>query len=639
MIYNLTLIKKSMAGIQGIRKSLDGIVVKMIVGIIIIAFVGSIGWSVFFSSTDVNIVAVVDDQEININDLNYEMRVQDYYFQERFGDQDFEIEEEMLQEVSIESLIRKASILNFMSNSSLVVNDNVAYQELSKDESFQEDGKFSLTKFEAMARSQGYIPSTYLKRVKDDIALGFWREGIGGGAFITDKEIQENLRLAEQTRDIDFIRFNFNDILAKAITKPEGVKGFYESNTKLFLTKKLAKIRYIDLSAQSLQKDIEINEQDLQDEYALYLENFDNSIRKTVSHLMINIDEDTSQEQAVSLANDIVQKINDGSSFIDLVKEYSEDEGTKDMGGELGITDGSVFPPEFEQVIATLNEGELSGPVELEESVHLLMLTNIQEPVPDTYEDKKEAILSNIKEDLANDQFVGLLDQASDLTFSLNEIDSIGKELNLLIQSANYFSQDKAPEDLNKTEILKLLFENEEFRNNPTLEIIETGEGRAFIISLDDYKPENIKLFEEVEQEATNYYQAELAQLKLDQLVATVIDSLNQGSEFSSISKDQGAELKSYKDLSRNTSLLSSSVVFDIFNLPRANLAVAHGTSVLENGDAIVYKLKSVNEKQSTITQEDKVAFRDFLTGERKISELSELQLVSQQAAKVIRKY
>ena len=628
-----------MAGIQGIRKSLDGIVVKIIVGIIIIAFVGSIGWSVFFSSTDVNVVAVVDDQEININDLNYEMRVQDYYFQERFGDQDFEVDEETLQEVSIESLIRKASILNFLSKSSLVVNDNVAYQELSKDESFQEDGKFSLTKFEAMARSQGYIPSTYLKRVKDDIALGFWREGIGGGAFITDKEIQENLRLAEQTRDIDFIRFNFNDILVKTITKPEGVKDFYESNTKLFLTKKLAKIRYIDLSAKSLQKDIEINEQDLQDEYALYLENFDNSIRKTVSHLMINIDEDTNEEQAVSLANDIVQKINDGSSFIDLVKEYSEDEGTKDMGGELGITDGSVFPPEFEQVVATLNEGELSGPVELEESVHLLMLTNIQKPVPDTYEDKKEAILSNIKEDLANDQFVGLLDQASDLTFSLNEIDSIGKELNLLIQSANYFSQDKTPEDLNKTEILELLFENEEFRNNPTLEIIETGEGRAFIISLDDYKPENIKLFEEVEQEATNYYKAELAQLKLDQLVATVIDSLNQGSEFSSISKDQGTELTSYKDLSRNTSLLSSPVVFDIFNLPRANFAVAHGTSVLENGDAIVYKLKSVNEKQSTITQEDKVAFRDFITGERKISELSELQLVSQQAAKVIRKY
>ena len=97
-----------MAGIQGIRKSLDGIVVKFIVGIIIIAFVGSIGWSVFFSSSDVNIVAIVDKQEIDINDLNYEMRSQNYFFQERFGDQDFKIDEETLQKVSIESLIRKA---------------------------------------------------------------------------------------------------------------------------------------------------------------------------------------------------------------------------------------------------------------------------------------------------------------------------------------------------------------------------------------------------------------------------------------------------------------------------------------------------------------------------------------------------
>ena len=110
-----------MAGIQSIRSSLDGVVVKLIVGVIIIAFVGSIGWSVFFSSTDVNVVAIVDDHEIDINDLNFEMRAQNFYFQERFKDQDLEIDEETLQKVSIESLIRKSSILNFLSDSSLIV--------------------------------------------------------------------------------------------------------------------------------------------------------------------------------------------------------------------------------------------------------------------------------------------------------------------------------------------------------------------------------------------------------------------------------------------------------------------------------------------------------------------------------------
>ena len=72
-----------MAGIQDIRNNLDGTVVKFIVVLIVIAFVGSIGWSAFFSSSDVNEVASVDDIKIDVTDLNFEMRAQDYYFQER----------------------------------------------------------------------------------------------------------------------------------------------------------------------------------------------------------------------------------------------------------------------------------------------------------------------------------------------------------------------------------------------------------------------------------------------------------------------------------------------------------------------------------------------------------------------------
>ena len=431
-----------MASIQTIRSSLDGIVVKLIVGVIIIAFVGSIGWSVFFSSTDVNVVAIVDDHEIDINDLNFEMRAQNFYFQERFKDQDLEIDEETLQKVSIESLIGKSSILNFLSDSSLIVTDNVAYLELSKDESFQEDGRFSLSKFEAVARSQGYIPSTYLNRIKDDLAMSFWRNGIGGSSFTNNKEIDNNLRLAEQTRDIDFVRFKLDDLLAKTDAAPADIKEFYESNNELFLTKELVKLKYIILSAEELRNNIEVTEELLQEEYTVYLESFDNSIRKTVSHLMINIDGDTTADDALILAQSLASEIKEGSNFTDLVKKYSDDEGTKDTGGDLGVTDGSVLPPEFENAIASMKEGEISLPVELEDSVHLLMVTKIQQPIPLTYENKKDLISDTIKEDLANNEFIGLLDQISDLTFSLNEIDAIGKEFNLLVESADYFSKD-----------------------------------------------------------------------------------------------------------------------------------------------------------------------------------------------------
>ena len=628
-----------MAGIQDIRNNLDGTVVKFIVGFIVIAFVGSIGWSAFFSSSDVNEVASVDDIKIDVTDLNFEMRAQDYYFQERFGNQDLNLDEEMLQKISIESLIRKASILSFLKESSLEVTDSVAYRELAKDESFEEDGKFSLTKFEAIARSQGYVPNAYLKRVKEDIALGFWREGVGSSTFVTNSEILENLRLAEQTRDVEFIRLNLQAILNNVTTTTEDVKNFYNNNSQLFLTSKLAKIKYIELSSKNLEEDVSIGESALREEYDLYLENFDTSVKKTISHLMLNIDEGENKSEVIALAKELKSQVTAGSDFIVLVKEYSDDEGTKDNGGELGVTDGSVFPPEFEEVIALMEEGSLSDPVELDESIHLLLLKDTQAPIADTFEEKREAILLSISEDLASDRFVELLDQASDLSFSLNDLEAIAKELNLSTQAVDYFSKEGASEVLSNPKVLELLFENLDFQNDPTIEVVETQENEALIILLEDFKQQEVTPFDSVELQATVMYKKELATGALDELEAQIIDTLDTGSNLALIATEQNVELESYQDLSRNSSLLSGSVMLDIFNLPRTNLDKAFGSSELDNGDSIVYRLKAINDKETAITPEEKLTFREFIGEERQVSELSELQLASQQSANIIRKF
>lgn len=628
-----------MAGIQDIRNNLDGTVVKFIVGFIVIAFVGSIGWSAFFSSTDANEVASVNDIKINVTDLNFEMRAQDYYFQERFGDQDFNLDEEMLQKISIESLVRKASILSFLGESSLIITDNIAYRELAKDESFEEGGKFSLSKFEAIARSQGYVPSAYLKRIKEDIALGFWREGAGASTFITNSEIAENLRLAEQSRDVEFIRLNMQAVLNKTTTTTEDVKNFYNNNSNLFLTNKLAKVKYIELSSKNLKEDVSVDEQTLKEEYDLYIQNFDASIKKTISHLMVNVNGDRNKSEALVLANDLKSQIESGGSFTDLVKEYSDDEGTKDNGGDLGVTDGSVFPPEFEEVIARMEEGALSNPIELDESIHLLLLKDIQTPIPDTYEEKRATILSSISEDLASDRFVELLDQASDLTFSLNDLEAIAKELNLLTQEANYFSKAEAADVLNQPQVLELLFENLDFQTDPTIEVLETAENQAIIILLEDFKPEEVKPFETIELQATVMHKKELAKRELGALEAKVIETLDQGSNLTIIAEEQNVELENYQDLSRNSSLLPGTVMLDIFNLPRNNLDKAFGSSKLDNGDSIVYQLMAVKDKETAITPEEKLTFRAFIGEERQVSELSELQLASQESAEIIRKY
>ena len=55
-----------------------------------------------------------------------------------------------------------------------------------------------------------------------------------------------------------------------------------------------------------------------------------------------------------------IETVLTANNFEDYVVSDSEDEGTLDIGGDLGFTDGQIFPAEFEQVIASLDVDAVS---------------------------------------------------------------------------------------------------------------------------------------------------------------------------------------------------------------------------------------------------------------------------------------
>jgi len=627
-----------MAGIQSIRNGLDGYVVKFIVAFIIIAFVGSIGWSVFFSSSDANVIASVDDFDLQVNDLTFEMQTQNYYLKQRFSDQDFEIEDNILAELSLESLLRKASILSFIENSGSVITDRIAYKQLATDENYQDNGKFSIERFESISRSQGFIPSVYLRRIKQDIALNFWRSGVSDTSFVTDKSMQTNLNLAEQSRDISYIRFNISEFIKNSSPSDEELVSFYDANEDQYQTEELAQLSFISLSTDGLKKGLSVDQKTIQNEYDLYLENFDNSTKRSVSHIMINVDESRNFEEAGVLALNIKQRINQGENFKDLVAEFSDDAGTLSSGGDLGVSDGSVFPSEFEEMLLTLKKGQVSEPVQLEESIHLLKLTQVQKPTPETFEEKSLSIEEDLLEDSAFAEYENLIDQAMDLTFTFNDLESIAEELNLVQEETPNFSRSLISSPLSYEAIKNLVFDNKEIQEGALSEVIEVSDNLAFIIQVSDFKPSTTKSFSEVKIKVDEALKSSMASSQLQSTVQEVLLKTTDGMNLESIAETNDINLTSYKSLARNSSLLPNTVIAQIFNMPRS--AVKTGTDVanFENGDSIVYRLDAVNEKSSEVSQEEMEGFKAYMLSERSIAELGDLQNAAYKSANVVRK-
>lgn len=83
-----------------------------------------------------------------------------------------------------------------------------------------------------------------------------------------------------------------------------------------------------------------------------------------------------------------------GEDFDALVLEASEDEGTKNQGGDLGYFSALRMPPEFIAEAEKLDAGDLSGPIQSHLGFHILRMSDAQAP--------KRLVFDEVKTEIAN---------------------------------------------------------------------------------------------------------------------------------------------------------------------------------------------------------------------------------------------
>lgn len=74
---------------------------------------------------------------------------------------------------------------------------------------------------------------------------------------------------------------------------------------------------------------------------------------------------------------EVYSALDAGESFEDLAKKYSDDTGSAENGGSLGLAVKGSFVPEFEEAALALEPGEVSDPVESQFGVHIIKLVQI----------------------------------------------------------------------------------------------------------------------------------------------------------------------------------------------------------------------------------------------------------------------
>ena len=179
-----------------------------------------------------------------------------------------------------------------------------------------------------------------------------------------------------------------------------------------------------------ISQSINITRYEVEDFFNVYKDSLPSfpTLYKT-HHILLEIKpSQESIKDSFSKANDIKNKILKGEiSFDNAAKNFSDDPGSKNQGGNLGYVQRGIFVQEFDKVVFTIEKNILTGPIKTQYGHHLIeVLERTGEKVlarhilirtETTNLDKKKTYdtINNIKENIKNfDDFYKAATEFSD---------------------------------------------------------------------------------------------------------------------------------------------------------------------------------------------------------------------------------
>ncbi|NLY56323.1 MAG: tetratricopeptide repeat protein [Firmicutes bacterium] len=120
-------------------------------------------------------------------------------------------------------------------------------------------------------------------------------------------------------------------------------------------------------------------------------------------HILIATTGDPEADAAAEAKiKELKAKLDQGADFAALAKEYSEDPGSKDDGGDLDFISRGQTVPEFEEAAFALQVGEVSEPVKTQFGYHLIKVVARKEAAGEEFEQAKEQIAAQLRQSKQN---------------------------------------------------------------------------------------------------------------------------------------------------------------------------------------------------------------------------------------------
>jgi len=589
--------------LQTIHDKLKGWLAGVVLGAIGLVFVF---WGINWTMTAPNFAAKVNGSEVSVNDVRQSYQQQLAQMERQTNGtlsdaQRAQIKQRVLNDyVNSEAMITRADELGYR------VSDEELLASMSKVPLFQVDGKFDKAHAVAVLRSQGRSPLEIEALFRRDAKLQQLDAALNQSSFATATEVKHIRALTQQQREIAWLTLSAEKYAASATPDEAALKTYYDAHKAQYMTPETVTLRYVEVSLAALAAKVSADDAQLKTYYdeqkGKTPERFTQPEQRRVSHILLPVANAAEDAAVKAKAEGILKRAQGGDEFSKLAKEFSQDPGSAQQGGDLGWSERKAWVTPFADAAYGMKVDEITGPVKTQFGYHILKLMGIQPATVKTFEQSKAELETEYRRNEAEKLFNNAQDQLADAALqNATDIDVVARKAGLTVLEVPTFSRIDGGGALGKVAAVIEAAFSQDVLDGRLSSMVEVEKGRGVVLRATDHKLPQQKPLDAVHAELVAAWKKQRGVELAAAAAADAVKRLDAGESWDTVSKSVAANAAAMpqppKFVSRADQGVPLEVRTQVFGQARPAGKPLYGDAELANGDAAVIALSAVREE------------------------------------------
>jgi peptidyl-prolyl cis-trans isomerase D len=275
-------------------------------------------------------------------------------------------------------------------------------------------GGFNKELYVAFLAQQNLTVPEFEANVRKQMQLVKLRNIVMEAMIVTADELTAEHKRRHEKIKIDYVTVSPEKFKAQANVSAEEVQAYFNANRNRFMTPERRSFELLVVSEEKIGATIDVSDATLRQVYASAGDRFRSGERVKVRHILLKTTEKSADEvkQVEAKANDLLKQVKGGADFAKLAKEFSEDPGSKDNGGEYGWMVKGQTVPNFEAAAFSLKKNAISNLVKTEYGFHIIQVLDREEPKVQSFEEVKGELATEMRRQMVQPRMEAAIEQA-----------------------------------------------------------------------------------------------------------------------------------------------------------------------------------------------------------------------------------